>query len=70
MEAATCKPYLQVRVEAARQAEMCRSERCDVRSSDVNKATIECPERAKLPRNLFMFNRFPSAPPQYDTVLM
>ena len=26
--------------------------------------------RAKLPRNLLMFNKFPSAPPQYDIVLM
>ena len=26
--------------------------------------------RAKLPRNLLLFNRFPSAPPQYDIVLL
>ena len=26
--------------------------------------------RAKLPRTLLMFNRFPSMPPQYDIVLM
>ena len=26
--------------------------------------------RAKLPRNLLMFNRFSSAPSQYDIVLM
>ena len=26
--------------------------------------------RAKLPRNLLMFNKFPSTPPQYDIVLM
>ena len=26
--------------------------------------------RAKLPRNLLMFNRFPATPPQYDIVLM
>lgn len=26
--------------------------------------------RAKLPRSLLIFNRFPATPPQYDIVLM